>query len=368
MSDAQALQPGRVEHRGLAALRPRPVGNPDGNRTQNRDAARLKSGECRGPTPFCTHGLEYRSIEPVTTAPAVGSLRPRHRAAVLAFVCLVAVTTLVRPIAAQNRNFIWKATGAQGTVYLVGSVHMLTKDYYPLSPALDQAFKESDLLVEELDLAEMLAPESQLAMLTRGMLPSGQSLDAVVSKETFEMVSARATSLGLPIDPLKRFKPWALALMLLGMEWQKAGFEPDLGLDKHFYDRAKAEGKAVQGLETVAFQISRFDEMSMADQDRLLQQSLKELETEKAAVKTMVNAWRAGDVATIEKIVLQDVKDDPVMYRRLIVERNQNWLPRIQELFTRAKPAFVVVGAAHLIGPDGLLATLRARGFSLVQL
>jgi uncharacterized protein len=271
-------------------------------------------------------------------------------------------------VAAQTRNFIWRASGTQGTVYLVGSVHMLTKDYYPLSAALDQAFKESDLLVEELDLGEMLAPESQLAMLTRGMLPSGQSLDGVVSKATFDLVSARANSLGLPVEPLKRFKPWALALMLLGMEWQKAGFEPDLGLDKHFYDRATAEGKVVQGLETVAFQISRFDEMSMPDQDRLLQQSLKELETEKAAVNTMANAWRAGDVATIEKIVLQDVKSDPVMYRRLIVERNQNWLPRIQELFTRAKPAFVVVGAAHLIGPDGLLAMLRARGYTLVQL
>jgi len=304
----------------------------------------------------------------VSPAPASSLLRLRYRAAALACACLVAVSVSATHVAAQTRNFIWKASGTQGTVYLVGSVHMLTKDYYPLSAALDQAFKESDLLVEELNLAEMLAPESQLAMLTRGMLPSGQSLDAVISKATFDLVSARANALGLPVEPLKRFKPWALALMLLGMEWQKAGFEPDLGLDKHFFDRATAEGKGVQGLETVAFQISRFDEMSMPDQDRLLRQSLTELETEKAAVTTMANAWRAGDVATIEKFVLQDVKSDPVMYRRLIVERNQNWLPRIQELFTRAKPAFVVVGAAHLIGPDGLLAMLRARGYTLVQL
>ncbi len=151
------------------------------------------------------------------------------------------------------------------------------------------------------------------------------------------------------------------------MEWQKAGFEPDLGLDKHFYDRAQAEGKPVQGLETVAFQIARFDDMSMPDQDRLLQQSLKELETETAAVTTLANAWKAGDVATIEKIVLQDIKSDPLMYRRLIVERNQTWLPKIEALFARAKPAFVVVGAAHLIGPDGLLAALRASGYTLEQ-
>ena len=199
-------------------------------------------------------------------------------------------------------------------------------------------------------------------------MPSGQSLDCGRIQATLALVSARVTALGLPLDPLKRFKPWALALTLLAMEWQTAGFDPDLGLDKHFYDRANAEGKAVQGLETVAFQISRFDEMTMPDQDRLLAQTLKELETETAAVTALADAWKAGDVATVEKIVLQDVKSDPVMYRRLIVERNQNWLPQIQALFTRAKPAFIVVGAAHLVGPDGLLATLRARGFALVQL
>jgi len=115
----------------------------------------------------------------------------------------------------------------------------------------------------------------------------------------------------------------ALALTLLGMEWQGAGFDPNLGLDKHFYDRARADGKTVQGLETVAFQISRFDEMSMADQDRLLLQSLKELETEVASVTALANAWKAGDAAAVERVVLQDVKSDPVLYRRLIVERTR---------------------------------------------
>lgn len=252
-------------------------------------------------------------------------------------------------------------------MYLVGSVHMLTKDYYPLSSALDAAYKESDLLVEELDLGEMRAPDSQMAMLTRGLLPSGQSLDGVVSKDTLELVTKHAAALGLPLEPLKRFKPWSLALTLLGMAWQKAGFDAELGLDKHFYDRARADNKPVQGLETVGFQISRFDEMSMPDQDRLLQQSIREIDHETTAVTTLANAWKTGDTATIERIVLDDVKGDPVMYRRLIVERNQAWLPIIEGLSARPRPAFVVVGAAHLIGPDGLLTALRAKGYTLEQ-
>jgi uncharacterized protein YbaP (TraB family) len=214
----------------------------------------------------------------------------------------------------------------------------------------------------------MLATESQLQIMMQGMLPSDETLDKVVSPETFAAVSRRVAALGMPLEPLRRFKPWALALMLLGIEWQNAGFDANLGLDKHFYDRARSEAKAVIGLETVAFQIARFDGLPMAQQDRLLAQTLKELDTQKAAVTTLANAWKAGDVGTIEQILLRDVKEEPQMYQRLIVERNRNWLPAIEALFDRRRPAFVVVGAAHLVGADGLLSMLRAKGYSLEQL
>src|SRR5688572_17202298 len=119
------------------------------------------------------------------------------------------------PLDAQSpRNFLWKVSNAAGAVYLVGSIHLLTKDYYPLSPALDAAFKDSDLLVEEADLGEMETPAAQFALLTRGMLPAGQSLDKVVSPATYALVVKRVNGLGLPIEPLKRFKPWMLAMTI----------------------------------------------------------------------------------------------------------------------------------------------------------
>jgi uncharacterized protein len=171
---------------------------------------------------------------------------------------------------AATRNFLWKATSRQGVVYLVGSVHLLTKDYYPLSPALDDAYKDSDLLVEEVDMGEMLAPDAQMQIAMRGMLPAGQSLEKVVAPATMTLVTKTVADLGVSVEPLKQFKPWMLALYLLGLEWQKAGFDADLGLDKHFYDRAKTDGKHVQALETLEYQIARFDEMPMDQQDHLL--------------------------------------------------------------------------------------------------
>jgi len=244
---------------------------------------------------------------------------------------------------------------------------MLTKDFYPLAAPIEAGFKDSDLLVEEGDLAEMLAPGQQFSLLARGMLPAGQTLDKVVSPATMALVHARVGSLGMPASALEQFKPWFLAMTLMAVEWEKAGFDAALGLDKHFYDRAQTEGKTVQGLETTEYQISRFDGMAMTQQDRFLAESLKDLDAEKASVQKIADAWKAGDLPTLERLVLQDVKDDQFMYQRLLVERNRNWLPKIEALFARRGRAFIVVGAAHLVGPDGLIAMLKAKGARVDQ-
>jgi uncharacterized protein len=269
---------------------------------------------------------------------------------------------------AATRNFIWKVSAKQNAIYLVGSIHMLTKDYYPLNPALDSAFKESDLLVEEADLGEMLGADAQMSVLLRGRLPSDQTLDKVVSPETYTQVNKHITAHGLPMELLKQFKPWMLALMIETFEWQKAGFDPSLGLDKHFYDRAQTDGKTVQGLETADYQISLFDSMTAQQQDRLLSDTLKSIDTEMSGIARLTDAWKTGDAATVERIVLADLKQDGVMYQRLLVARNQNWMPQLEALFTRSGRAFVVVGAAHLVGPDGLLAMLKSKGYTVEQL
>jgi uncharacterized protein len=292
---------------------------------------------------------------------------PPRVAAVLVAVAIVAATS-AHP-AAQARTFGWKVTNRQGSaIYLVGSVHLLTKDFYPLHTALEAAYKDSDHLVEEVDIGEMSGTGSQLTMLTHGMQPSSQPLDKVLSPATLALLAKKATELGMPIDALKQFKPWMIALTIEAMEWQKAGFDPELGLDKHFYEQAKRDGKSVQGLETVEYQISRFDEMSMELQDHLLAETLKSIETERAGMGRMIESWRTGDVAAVERIVLKDLQQEPQLYQRLLVERNNNWIPKLDALFSRKGRAMVVVGAAHLVGPDGLLAMFKAKGYRVEQL
>jgi uncharacterized protein len=297
-------------------------------------------------------------------------LRRSRRAAFVRLACVLASVASIAPAirAAAPASFVWKATGQGNTVYLGGSIHMLTADFYPLSPAFERAFSDSDLLVEEVDFAEMTATEVQMQALMRAMLPSGQTLDKVLAPATLALVNKAAADVGAPMEALQRMKPWMIALTLEGLTLTKAGFDPDLGIDKHFYDRARAEGKGVQGLETVAYQLSRLDEMTMEQQERMLTQSLKELDTEKASVGKLTSAWKTGDAAAVERVVLADLKADPLLYQRLLVERNKNWVPKIEALFARKTHALVLVGAAHLVGPDGLVAMLKAKGYTIEQM
>ena len=152
------------------------------------------------------------------------------------------------------------------------------------------------------------------------------------------------------------------------LEWQKAGFDGELGLDRHFYDRARSDGKRVQGLETAEFQIAQLTASRWTCRNGMLAEAVNDLDSEMANISTLAKAWKSGDAPTVERIVLQDVKKEPAIYERLLVARNRNWLPQLEALFTRSGRAFVVVGAAHLIGPDGLIAMLKAKGYQLEQM
>lgn len=267
----------------------------------------------------------------------------------------------------QGKSFLWKVEAGSKVLYLAGSIHALSADVYPLRPAFEKAFAASGTLVEEIDLSEAESLSSAPKLLSKGMYLDGRRFDAVVSKETSALVAARVQASGLPAEMIQSMKPWMVMLMLAALEAQKAGLDASLGLDKHFFDRAKAAGKPVVGLETAESQIDQLDRMPDTLQEQLLRSTLSELDTQRNSLKTIVSAWRRGDAAALEKTLLSAFAEYPAAYKSLLVERNQNWIPQIDACLAYAQPCMVVVGAAHLVGPDGLLIMLRRKGYRLEQ-
>ena len=251
--------------------------------------------------------------------------------------------------------------------YLVGSLHVLTPEYYPLDPALEKAFSESKVLIEEVDLDELTNPATALALVSKAMLADGRTLDQLISADLFKQVIARAEKAGLPAIAIERMKPWMAAVALTVPALKAAGFDTSLGVDQHFFDKAKASGMDRRGLETAAYQFDRLDQMSPALQEALLRSVIADLDTEIANVKTIAQAWARGETATIERLLLGAILESPEVYERLLVDRNKNWVAAVEKCVNEKTACFVVVGAAHLVGPHSLVALLKQKGYGVEQ-
>ena len=283
---------------------------------------------------------------------------------------LAFLAALATSVSAQTptKHFLWKVEAPGGaTAYLLGSLHVLTADAYPLPAAIDKAFAESKTLVEEVDLDEMNDPMLMMAALSKAMLTGGETLDQLVSAQTYAEVKKRAEAYGMPMQALQRMKPWLVAVTLMAPTLQAAGFKPELGIDRHFFDRAKEKGLKRQALETLAYQLDRFDQMSAKLQEDLLKATIEDLDTQVTGVKDMVRAWSSGDLATMEKMMLTALTESPELYQRLLLERNQNWVPHVERCLSERAGCFIVVGAAHLVGKDGLPALLSKKGYKVTQ-
>lgn len=266
------------------------------------------------------------------------------------------------------RSMLWSVRGGDGPpTYLAGSVHVLSKEYYPLSDVWNRAFEASSVLIEEVDLAEMEDPAVAMGLLSRGTLSDGRMLKDLIPADLYAKVASRAETLGLPEFAVQRMKPWVVALSLAAPELQRAGFDPRLGVDWHFFERARQAGKERRALETPSFQLDRFDQMSMSLQTSMLKSALEDRETEADNLHTIAEAWKTGNLVTLERLLLATLLESPELYQRLLVDRNRSWVAPIEACVTRKTPCFVVVGAAHLVGPHSLVAMFREKGYAVEQ-
>jgi uncharacterized protein YbaP (TraB family) len=269
--------------------------------------------------------------------------------------------------AATGKSFLWKVLSGTKVLYLAGSVHALGADAYPLSAAYEDAFAAAGTLVEEINLAEAEQLAAAPMLLAKGLYTDGRTFEGAVGKDTATLVATRLKDTPIPVEMIRLMKPWMVMLMITAVEAQRAGLDAALGLDKHFFDKAKAAGKPVLALETAESQIDRFDKMPESLQEQMLRSTLSELDVQRNSVTAMINAWRKGDAATLEKMALSSFDGYRGAYASLIVERNNNWIPQIEACMARPQPCFVVVGAAHLVGPDGLLVLLTQKGYRIEQ-
>jgi uncharacterized protein len=266
-----------------------------------------------------------------------------------------------------NRSTLWQVKGSHNSVYLLGSIHVLPVSAYPLNPALQQAFNNSQRVVFEVDLNAV----SQQAVLREfeevGVYPPGDNLEHHVSPATIRLVKQVLANLGISYKKAIRFKPALLGELITSRYTELAGFREDLGVDKYFFAQAKATRKPVSGLETVRDQARVLTSDNASGEARLVE-AIVSLPAAKAILDELVVAWKGGRINALDRLLNQDEWNDPKSFQAMFLQRNQKWLPQIERFLESDGNYLVIVGSGHLVGDHGLVRALQGRGYQVKQL
>ena len=278
-------------------------------------------------------------------------------------VALVTLFGLATATAAPPTPLLWKAESEVGTVYLLGSFHLLKAEDYPLHPHVEMAYAQAGHVVFEIDPAEMADPATMVAIQKLAKFDDGRTLRSVISKETADKLQAFMGGSEAAMAGSDAFKPWFMGMNLAVGAMASMGLNPQLGLDQHFMQRAGKDGKTVSGLETALDQMGALDRTPLSEQENMLAEALGPAAEMRSKIMELHDIWRAGDEARLLEMVNGDMAEKtPQMYVLLNRDRNNAWLPQVVAMLGEKETRLVIVGAMHLIGNDGLVELLRARG------
>ena len=268
-------------------------------------------------------------------------------------------------VRADEKSLLWKVSKGPSSVYLLGSIHYLRSENYPLKKAILDAFETSKRLVLEIDLNATSGQAAQRLMLEKALFRDGTSLPQNISAETYQLAAERATQLGIDMGIFNPMKPWFAAINLIAIKLKALGLDPRRGVDQYLAGEAKRRGKPISGLETLDFQIGLLDQLSKQNQEAMLRETVSELDLLDRNIDEIVRSWADGDEAVLAKLLLAGMVEFPEIHQKVIVERNRRWVPEIEKLLEQGSGALIVVGAAHLVGRDGVIEMLKTKGYSV---
>jgi len=253
-------------------------------------------------------------------------------------------------------------------MYLGATFHMLRETDYPLPSEFGKAYKASEIVVFETDIGKLQEPSTRQKLLAQFMYADGSTIDKHLSARTYGELSAYCKSNGIPLEAFKQLKPSLLIVTLTAVELMKLGVT-QRGVDLFFYGLANEDRKIVKGLETVEEQINYLVSMADGNEDDFVTYSINDMKNVKQQFESLANAWRKGDAEKIDEYIVAELRTKlPHVYKKLFTDRNSKWLPMIEAYMNTPETEFILVGAGHLVGSEGIIALLRKKGYTIDKL
>lgn len=268
------------------------------------------------------------------------------------------------------KGLLWEVRANKNSqaLYLYGSIHLGTQDFYPLAEPIETAFQQATDLVVEADITD---EESNKAMIPLLSYTAPDSLEKHLKPATWQTFQS---FINIGIEDTKKLKPALLATAFTVGVATQAGFLPQYGLDQYFLERVKkGEKKKIVELEGTLFQGKLLASLSDEEGDELLSQTLAELKTGSIVQEfaALVNAWKNGDEKNLATIFEETANKDAgsrKMLQLLVNDRNVSMADKIQQMADKNISAFVVIGAGHLVGTNSVVSLLKQKGLQLKRI
>ena len=275
---------------------------------------------------------------------------------------------LVVGLPVHAESSVWAVEKNGNRLFIGGTVHLLTASDYPLPAALEEAYAQSATIVLETDMQKLQSPEFQSSMMRELSYKDGRNLQQVVNKDTYQALERFFTPRGIPMASIIGYKPGMVAIMMTMVELQRLGLA-GIGVDAYYNAKSINDGKNLGQLESVETQLDFIANMGVGQEDAMLAYSLEDIEKLPALMQSMKDAWRQGDMEKLKEIGITPFEDEfPAIYKALLADRNNAWMPKIEAMLDTSEVELILVGALHLAGADGLLSQLTSRGYKVVKL
>lgn len=261
---------------------------------------------------------------------------------------------------------VWRVKGAHATVYLCGSVHLLSKSDFPYPPQFDEAYRDASQVYFEVLLENMMNPQV-LSRLQKYMTPQ-KTLKREVTPKTYGILQNYLKKNGISSTAMDNMPVWMVVQRISQMEIQKVGASAAWGVDIYYTNLAKKDGKKRGGLESVERQMEVLSGLSEGLTDTLLLQTLEEVRDVRKEFKEIVKGWREGDEKKVDEVMLRSLKEHPGLREAVLTSRNREWIPKIEGMLEGDENVMVVVGVGHLVGTDSVVELLRKKGYQVERL
>ena len=261
---------------------------------------------------------------------------------------------------------LWEVTGSESTVWLFGSVHLLPEGGFTVNDALADSLEHADRVCLEIDTAAADEASTAAITLARAVDPEGRDLFELLGPDA-DRVREAAAQAELPLEALAMFEPWFAGLTVSVLALQAQGYDVQHGVEQIIQAAAREAGKESCGLETLDGQLGLLDGLPGTLQNEILLQALEEAGEIESLIEPMLDAWRRGDEAGLERSLEDDFEGYPELADALIFDRNARWADQVSQMLEGDEDVLVVVGAMHLVGERGLPALLSDRGFRVTR-